>query len=176
MMMSTLFTFLKETPWWIYLLSFCLLLIGLSALQPKVVSILKLAILPIFFTALSIHTLMISFTINTMTIATWAGSILFGILLGLVLASGHDYKVDRKNLLILLPGNWMPLILILIIFGSKYYFGYELSIDPSIAQNTNFQLIMLAISGSCTGVFIGVFISYLYYFFTAKSVDLKAID
>ena len=175
-MTNTVLFFLKETPWWVYLLFFYLVSIGLSALQPKAVSIIKLAILPVLFTALSVHTLMVSFAMTITTISVWAGSILLGIFLGLILVSGHNYKVDRKNLLILLPGNWITLILILIIFASKYYFSYELSVDPAVEQSLNFEFIMLSVSGACTGLFIGRFICYLYHLMTAESVNLKAVD
>lgn len=175
-MITTLMSFLKGTPWWVYALFIYLIIIGISALKPSVVSIIKLAVLPVLFTALAVHTLIISFAINNTAILLLAAGLLFGTLLGLLIAGNHDYQVDRKHFLILMPGGWTTLILILIIFGSKYYFGYKLSADPMITQDFNFEMFMLIVSGACTGIFIGRFICYLYHFATAKSVNLKAIS
>lgn len=174
--MNTLVEVLKETPWWVYLILAACLKIGLSALQPKVVSIVKLGILPIFFTGLALHTLIISFQITTLSILILGGGIFIGFLVGVLLTFDHHYKVDHKNLLILIPGNWTTLILILVIFSSKYYSGYMLSANPQIVHNFNFMLIMLSLTGICTGLFIGRFTCYLYHFFTETSVNLKAID
>lgn len=173
--MQLLLEFLKGTPWWVFVLFFYLMFIGFGAVKPSVVSLIKLAILPVLFTALAIHTLIVSFSINSTAILLLAAGLLLGSLVGLLIASGKDYKVDRQHLLILMPGNWSTLILILLIFASKYYFGYALSANPMIIHNLNFEIIMLIVSGICTGLFIGRFICYLYHFLTAPSVDLKQL-
>jgi hypothetical protein len=60
----------------------------------------------------------------------------------------------------------------LLIFGTKYYFGYELGSDPSLAHNSHFEYTMLSVSALITGIFMG---RALYYFLRLKkgpSVEL----
>ena len=52
-------------------------------------------------------------------------------------------EVDSKWLL-KFPGSWVTMILILLIFIVKYTFGYALSSDPNLVQNTRFEFWMLA--------------------------------
>lgn len=171
--MTTILEFLKGTPWWVYLLFFYLLKIGFSAMKESVVSIIKLAVLPVLFTILMIHTLIASFDLNLKSIGILIFGLFVGTVVGWMLAARHQYKVDKKHWLILMPGNCVTLILILLIFISKYYFGYQLSAHAGIVHNVGFEFLMLSVSGACTGLFIGRFVLYLSCFSKTESVNLK---
>src|SRR3990167_5328578 len=124
--MNAIWAAAAQTPWWVYVLFIFLVQRGLVASKPQVISIIKLTILPIVFIALSVHTLMTAFHVNATVIVAWLVSVILGSVIGWFLIRNHEFKVDRKNLLIRLPGSWITLILILIIFVSKYYFEYQL--------------------------------------------------
>lgn len=170
--MKIIYEFLQQTPWWVYLLFIYLIKVGISASKTKVVSIKRLAILPIIFTALSIHTMMTAFHVTTDVFLVWLVSMLVGALFGYFLVYQHQFRVDKKHYLIELPGTWITLILILAIFASKYYFGYALSADPGVVRNTAFEFTMLSVSGVITGLFIGRLICYLNEFRVGNSVEL----
>ena len=172
--MNAIWTAASQTPWWVYVLFIYLVQRGISASKTQVVSIKKLTILPLVFVALSIHTLMTSFHVNAMVIGVWLASIILGSIIGWLLICQHQFKIDRKNWLIQLPGSWMTLILILAIFISKYYFSYQLGSDPELANQTGFEFSMLGITGICTGLFVGRLVCYFYKLYTYDSVDLTA--
>ena len=172
--MNTIWTAATQTPWWVYVLFIYLVQRGISASKSQVVSIKKLTILPVVFIALSIHTLMTAFHVNTAAILVWFASIAVGSAIGWLLVCRHQFKVDRKKLLIQLPGSWVTLILILAIFVSKYYFSYQIGSDPALENQTGFEFSMLAISGICTGLFIGRLLCYFHKLWTCESVDLSA--
>lgn len=171
--MNGIWQTLVHTPWWVYLLLIFLIRVGIRASKTHVVSLKKLFIVPIIFTFMSIHTLFTSFTVGALTITTWAVAILIGMALGWIQVHRYSLQVDMKNLLIQVPGTWSTLIIILIIFIAKYYFSYELSVDPQLAQQTIFEICALAISGIFTGLFIGRLICYLYRLKTSESVTLQ---
>lgn len=170
--MNIIWQTLINTPWWVYLLLAYLIKVGIQASKTRTVELKKLFIIPAVFAFMSIHTLLYSFTIDALTILTWFASILIGMVLGWIQIYRYKLKVDKKNVLIQIPGTWSTLITIMIIFIAKYYFGYELATDPALAQQTMFEMSALLISGVCTGFFIGRLICYLYRFQTSHSVDL----
>ena len=147
---------------------------GIKASKLQVISIKKLTIVPLVFIALSIHTVMTAFHVNAMVISVWLASIILGSIIGWLLVRNHQFKVDRKKLLIQLPGSWLTLILILAIFVSKYYFSYQLGSDPALANQTSFEFSMLGITGICTGLFVGRLLCYFHKLWTCESVDLTA--
>lgn len=174
--MHEIYEIALQTPWWVYLLFIYLIKIGVKASAENVVSMKKLAVLPILFSVMSVHTLLVSFQITGTVIFVWAGSIIIGMVIGWMLVRDMVAKVDKKKWLIQLPGTWSTLILVLITFASKYYFGYELAADPGLVHQSMFEYSLLLVSGACTGLFVGRFLTYLSKFKQSQSVDLFEDD
>lgn len=170
--MNSVQQIIMGTPWWVYALFIYLIWIGINASKARIIALKKLFIVPIIFGFMSVHTLMTSFQMTSFTIMTWSAAILLGAALGWIQIYRHALKIDKIHYLVRVPGTWSTLIFILIIFATKYYFGYELSVDPKLAEQSLFEFSMLAISGVFTGLFIGRLICYLYRFKTNSSVDL----
>lgn len=164
---------LVHTPWWVYLLLAYLIKIDIQASKTRVASLKKLFILPTILLLMSIHTLITSFPINPFTLTIYIISILLGIALGFWQIYRLKIKIDKKHMLIQLPGTWSTLIVVLIVFAAKYFFGYELAVDPNLVKQTDFEIIMLGISGILTGLFVGRVICYLYRYATYPSVNLR---
>ena len=164
---------LIHTPWWVYLLLVYLIFIGIKARETGVVSIYKLAILPIIFLMMSIESMTSHFKIESLSIATWLISILIGAIIGILLVYKSKIRVDREKKLLELPGSWTTLILILAIFMAKYYCGYALSKDPGAVINTSTEILVLALSGICTGTFAGRMLIYLYRLYKEPSCTLE---
>ncbi len=171
--METIWQAAIHTPWWVYVLLVYLIIMGFKASRTRVIELKRLFIIPALFTFLSVQTLLSSFKVDTFSILTWVIAILIGVAFGYLQIIRHKLRVDKKSFLVEMPGTWSTLVLIIIIFTSKYYFGYELSVDPQIAQQTLFEFSMLGISGVCTGLFIGRLFCYLYRFVTSESVELS---
>lgn len=170
--METILDALQGTPWWVYVLLVYLIIIGIQASKTRVVSILRLFILPILFTVLSLETLLTAVTPDFFAVSSWLGSVMVGVILGWWQISLWRIQTDRRHFLVRVPGNWSTLILILIIFATKYYFSYQLAVDPQLLDQTWFEFSMLAISGLCTGLFIGRLLCFLYRMKTGPQVDL----
>lgn len=169
---TDLYDFFRGTPWWVYALLVYLLWVGIRAARPRVVALKKLLILPIIFTLLSLHTLLTSVVLSPLTIGAWAVALLVGGAIGYAQISRQTLQVDRARGLLRVPGSWSVLVLIVIIFASKYYFGYSLSIDPQRAHHWPFALSLLAVSGICTGLLIGRFTCYRQRFKNLPSTPL----
>ena len=64
-------------------------------------------------------------------------------------------------------------MVVMIIFFSKYYFGYEIAADPKLLSNTHFEFAMLAVSGLTAGMFVGRGLYYFRCFRTKTSIELS---
>src|SRR3990167_5800388 len=108
--------------------------------------------MPVIFTYMSLHTLITSFDIRIFEVSTWMAAILLGVIIGWidVYRNYTHIKVDKQKHLIQVPGSWVTLTLIFIIFASKYCFSYEIEVDPALGKQTWFEVGMLAVSGTCT--------------------------
>ena len=172
-MTDTIWQAAIHTPWWVYLLMLYVLIIGIKASKGRIVSLKKLCIIPVIFIAMSIHTLVTSFKITPFSVTTWLMTILIGTLLGWLFIYRFTLRVDKPHSLIETPGTWSTLIIIIIIFATKYYFGYELGTDPTLAKHLGFEFSLLTVSGLCTGFFVGRVICYLYRLQSNVSVNLS---
>ncbi|HAG61693.1 MAG TPA: hypothetical protein DCL40_02195 [Coxiellaceae bacterium] len=163
---------LWNTPWWVYaLLAYCII-VGIKAARGGVVPYFKVIIIPIVFAYLSLDSLFSHFSLNSFVLAVFCSSLVLGFLCGILQAYKQNIVADRSRLLIKIPGTWSTLIIILIIFFTKYYFGYETAVDPKLLENTHFEFAMLFVSGVTAGLFIGRFVYYTRRLFYGPSVEL----
>tara|TARA_R110002124_G_scaffold282537_1_gene457773 strand:- start:940 stop:1470 length:531 start_codon:yes stop_codon:yes gene_type:complete len=171
--MNTIWQTLYHTPWWVYVLFIYLINIGIRASKQNIVSLDKLFIIPALFTIMTVHSLVTSFNLSAFTIVLWILSILIGLILGAANCMRFkQIRVDKNNRLLEVPGTWSTLVIIIIIFASKYYLGYSMSVDPNITSDIWFEIIALGVSGVCAGFFIGKLIYFIYKLYTEQSVHL----
>jgi len=171
--METFWNAAVNTPWWVYLLFVYLMFVGYKASKKGVVPLIKLVILPAIFFVLSLETLVSSFKISLLSFVVWFLSLFVGAVLGWLLICRQSIRVDKEKKLFELPGTWVTGIVIFLIFVVKFYFGYELSTDPELKQNTIFELSMLFFSGVFSGSFIGKLFNYLYRLKTSPHPPLE---
>jgi small-conductance mechanosensitive channel len=123
--------------------------------------------MPIIFSIMSLESLF-SLPVNTLIICVYIISLLSGLSFGIIQAKLQKPipNIDKKRLVI--PGTWSIMIIILIIFISKYYFGYQAATNPLIIHSNAF----IIISGVTTGLFIGKTIYYYWKCYRGPWVDL----
>jgi hypothetical protein len=153
--MSNIYEFLIHIPWWVYLILVYCIFIGVKSLKTSIIHIRKLFIIPLVFGYLSLHTLLSSFNLDSFVIFIYIISVLVGIGLGVLLLKLSKITVDAKHKLIKVPGSWVTLFLILIIFACKYFVGHEIATDPQMLSNKPFEIFLLVVSGVTSGIFIG---------------------
>lgn len=120
-----------------------------------------------------LYSLFTDLKISSFSMGIWIIAILTGILMGWIFVKRLNVKIDKKRWLIEMPGTWSTLLLILIIFANKYYFGHRLAINSFFSEDVVFQFWMLGISGLCAGLFMGKFLCFLHRFRTAEHVALE---
>lgn len=160
-----------HTPWWVYLLLSYLIAVGIKASKARTIPFWKIFVLPTIFLSMSIQTLMTIENIEYLSLGSWVVAVLVGSLFGWWQVKRLDIKIDKKHSLIQIPGSWDTLLVILIIFIAKYYFGYEKATNPVVVAQLNFKVSMLVLSGMCTGLFLGRLFCYMNYYKNGQEVD-----
>lgn len=171
--MGNLSQFFTQTSLWVYILFFYLLFIGIKSLKTRVVSLTRLFFLPIIFFFMSLYNLLTSFELTLGLVIIYIVSLTLGSWFGWLFAQNKVLAFDKKHHLIKLQGSATTLILILLIFSIKYYFGYALAVDPTKVHNVTFSSLMILSSGMVTGIFIGRSFLYLHKRSKAPHTDLK---
>jgi hypothetical protein len=145
----------RHTPSWVWLLLAVLLWRGYGMTRPQRVTQSRAAMLPALFTALSLSGVISTFGAQPGALLCWAS--------GLVLSA---YEVQRhgapkgarylaQNRSYELPGSWVPLLLIVLIFVVKYGVGIQLALHGELRQVELFVLAVSAAYGALSGVFLG---------------------
>lgn len=152
--MEALIEILEETPWWVYLLFFYLLSMGIKARKPQTVSIKKLVIFPAILTLWGLA----SMTWSPIFILGWTVSLAIGVGLGWFFVRKWKVRYDRKRGTLHLPGSPSTLVLALVFFSIKYFFGFY------HATQFDLSIEMRALESGVTGIIAGIFIGRLAFF------------
>lgn len=81
---------------------------------------------------------------------------------GYFITRNKDLKTIKGKQLIIVPGNYSTLILLLSFFAIKYLFGYLQSAQPSSYHH--FLLMDVAISSLFAGYFLGRACGYVHHY------------
>lgn len=171
--LAALKTALNNTPLWVYILFAYLLWVGFKNTKTRTVSIKKILIIPAVFLSMSLESLISHFRLSMVSVSIWCIAILIGTMIGRLLVATRHIQVDRTRQQIKLKGDWIMLLVMLMIFFSKYYFGYQLGMDPKLATNTHFELVMLMTSGLCSGIMVGRSLCYFMCYRTKPTQSLE---
>jgi len=154
-MTNSIWNILAETPWWVYVLFIYLIRLGIKATKPQTVPLKNLLLLPLAFFTLSCLSIYFSLKITALHIALWSLALLVGSFLGFLQGRLLKIKAIKHESQLHFPGSWSLLIMLLIIFASKYYLGHETAIDPAILTQPSSAAAMFALYGLMTGLFFG---------------------
>lgn len=144
-----------NTPVWVWALLAFLLFIGLRGLRPTTASFGRLLILPVVFLVWGLSGFATTYGLRPVGIVVWFVALAVGVGLGLLLARSIEIKTDKQRGLIRLPGNALNLVLILIIFATKYTLGVMAGMRPSITGELLYMATDVGVSGLLTGMFAG---------------------
>jgi hypothetical protein len=151
-------TILRHTPAWVGALLAGLVWLGLSQARDRETSLARIAITPVAMMALSIWGMVSAFGSSPMfgyAMLMWmfAGAVTFASI-GMTRAPrGTQYHPATRTFF--LPGSWVPLLLIAGIFITRYVVNVDVAMQPGLARDGQYTLIVGAVYGLCSGIFIG---------------------
>lgn len=149
-------------PMWVWGVFVYLIAIGIANIHTLRISFPKLFILPLVFWGMRYHMLVSG---------TWGdvGSYILGVVIGGVLGynlyKDNNIKVLKHLKSLEIPGNYITFILLMMIFGIRFFFGYYKATHLIVSQ----ELLMAEyiISGIFAGIFSGRTLYYLRLYYKA---------
>lgn len=149
---------LRATPTWVWALLAGLLWLGFSQARDRRASLLRIAAMPVAMLALAIWGMVSAFGASPMfgyDMLMWmfAAALAFAVIGSTQAPRGTQYHAATRSFF--LPGSWTPLLLIAGIFVTRYVVNVDIAMQPSLARNGQYTLIVAAIYGLCSGIFAG---------------------
>jgi hypothetical protein len=150
---------LGNTPSWVWALLAGLVALGVSQLFQRQASLVRVNLLPVSMTALSVYGTVAALRASGQLPAALALWLLVAIATaGAALAWRHQAprgaRYDPVQRAFHLPGSAVPLVLMAGIFLTKYGVGVELAMQPRLAQESAFVFGLAAVYGVFNGIFI----------------------
>ncbi|MBI3533457.1 MAG: hypothetical protein HY068_13495 [Burkholderiales bacterium] len=145
---------LGGTPLWVWALLAGLLILGYSQTRPRQAGLARTLAMPLAMGALSIYGTVSALGTSTPLLASWLlTAVLAAYMVRSPAATGTRYDATRR--VIEQPGSWVPMLLILGIFLTKYGVGVSLALHPALQQDLLFALPVALLYGLFTGLFTG---------------------
>jgi Family of unknown function (DUF6622) len=144
---------IAHTPLWVWGLFAALIALGLSQARARTVSQSRLAIGPLAMVAYSLFGVVLAFGWSLAGVAIWAAGLAATVAAGWALKRPADVRYLPESRRFQVPGSWIPLALILVIFLVRYLLAVSMAIDPSLHQATGFAVGASLAYGLLGGIF-----------------------
>jgi Ca2+/Na+ antiporter len=153
--MTMLTQILLHTPRWVFALFILLVAAGARQLLPGQASLRRVAVLPLFMSALSLAAVVSTFPMQATALIAWA-------LATALVAAGvmtrpvpHGTSYDLPARRFRLAGSAVPLVLMLGVFAARYAVGASLALHPALARDAMAALAVGSLYGALSGLFLG---------------------
>ena len=143
-----------HTPTWVWGLLLALLWLGLKQSVARTASLRRITLMPLVMTGLSLYGAVTVFGPEPAVIGVWLGAAAATGLLAAQQPLPAATRYDPLERQFSLPGSWVPLLLIMGIFMTKYGVGVATSLQPALVHDRSFGLVFVALYGAFSGVFL----------------------
>ena len=144
-----------QTPHWVWGVLAALIVMGLRQTLPRRPSLRSATALPVVMMLLSLYGVASAFAGQPLALLAWVAGAAVALALsqGLRVWDGIRWLDAERR--VLMPGSWLPLVLMLGLFLFKYSVGFSLAINPGLAADT----VTAGFAGLVYGAFSGVFLA-----------------
>jgi hypothetical protein len=151
---TMLLQILGNTPLSVWGLLLGLIALGVSQLFTRTVRLRRIALMPIAMAGLSIYGTVSTFGGAPEVLISWLAAAWAAVWAAWQLPMSPAIRYDSSMRQFTLPGSWMPLMSIIGIFLVKYIAGVALAMQPALAHNAAFGLVVAFLYGAFSGIFI----------------------
>lgn len=149
---------LRGTPTWVWALLTGLVWLGVAQARDREASLLRVSVMPLVMTGFAIFGMVSAFGKSPMfgyDMLAWmlTAAITFAVVGTMNAPAGSQFDAATRSFH--LPGSWVPLALILAVFLTRYVVNVDLAMQPALARDGQYTLIVSALYGVTSGMFIG---------------------
>ncbi len=146
---------LSHTPVWVWGLLAALMALGVSQTRQRHVAPWRLLMLPLVLLGLGLWSMAPGFTALPLTALVWLAALGAGtaLLAGRPAPVGTTWLPAAQRLR--LPGSWMPMLLILVVFALRYAANVGMAFNPGWCHAPELLLPLALLYGGSSGLFLG---------------------
>ena len=145
---------LSHTPIWVYVLFAVLVFFGVKQSKPRQVSQMMVVALPVAMLVLSLAGVLSGFGIVLLSIVFWLVGLVLSQLFNRVFKLTSYAEYDLHNQSFLIQGSWVPLMLMMAIFFTKYAVAFLQATEHALTAEPLFMLVVCAWYGLLSGSFL----------------------
>ncbi len=144
---------LAHTPAWVFALFLVLLVFGLMQTRTRTVRRIPALLLPAGMIALSLAGIQSSFGLAPAPLASWAVALAIAAMVGHAVFRDWRVSYDAAAKTYFVPGSWVPLAVIMVIFFAKYAYAVMNALNAAVVSAPLFVLGLSAVYGVLSGYF-----------------------
>ncbi len=149
---------LGRTPTWVWGLLAALIALGVSQVFNRRARFARVAVLPVAMAGLSVLSLVSALGASghePVALLAWlaAAALSAGAAMAWRSSAPAGTRFDPASRRFDMPGSWVPLLLILAIFFTRYTIAIELAMQPDLVHNAGFAWALAAVYGLFNGIF-----------------------
>lgn len=146
---------LSGTPIFVWGILAFLIFRGVLASADRETSLRKVFIIPVVMLALSVQGIIGSFGAGAIAFAAWSCALAAGSVLAWFMFAANSVRAIPQRGVVFQRGSWVPMMLMLGIFFTKYAVGVTLALHAAYRQDTAFVAAVCALYGLFNGIFLG---------------------
>ena len=146
---------ITHTPIWVWAIFVLLLWLGFKQSQPSTPGLKRITLIPLAMLGLSLYGVISVFGSAGALLLAWGCSLVLAatLIAQQPVQQGAHYNSWTQRFG--LPGSWVPLMLMMGIFMTKYGAGITAAMRPDLLHGAAFSYSICAVYGVCSGVFAG---------------------
>ena len=144
---------LTHTPPWVFGLFVGLLAFGFMQTRNRNVNKFLAYLLPVGMVALSLAGVQSSFGLKLVPVTLWAAGLALATFIGYTFFRDTRVVFDPNRNAFYIPGSWLPLIVIMAIFFTKYVFAVMHALKIDAASSPAFAMALSLVYGCLSGYF-----------------------
>ncbi len=152
--MQFLLEIIRRTPPWVFGILALLIVLGVQQSRERRVSRGRVLILPLVMAAFALFGLSQGFGWNPVALACWAAGMVVAVAANeFLLHSPRGVRAEAADGPYLVPGSWVPMILMMVIFVSRYVFAVTLAMHSERREDAAFVAGSAGVFGLLSGIF-----------------------
>lgn len=145
---------LQHTPVWVWALLTALVALGLMQTQSRQMTLGRAALLPLTMVTLSVAGVVSRFGLHALPLSAWAGGAAVAIATAHSLSLWRRVRWSASASRFQVPGSWLPLALILLLFVIKFSVAVKLVMHPELQSDAVFSSAASLAYGFFSGLFL----------------------
>jgi len=146
---------IQHAPTWVWALLAGLIALGLSQTFARSMTLTRATIVPVVMVCLSFYGVSSVFGPQPLALLAWAKGLAAAASLTLATRLWRGIAWSSSDQRLLVPGSWIPLVLILGLFLIKFAVGASLAMHPALRTDPIFAAVIGLAYGAFSGMFLG---------------------